>query len=160
MDALTHLIFSFVVGYLFLKAINREYNIKYLVFLSFFSNAIDLDNFYDIRSPLHNIFLILLLSLFVISIFSFSKKIELRKYSLIYFIMTLGHIFLDLFPGYGALLFYPFSQRVYSIPEDWVVNVFPDVYSPLIGPVGILLLAYFLVIRLIVFIIKNRKLRI
>lgn len=101
--------------------------------------------FGNLPSPLHNIFLVLVVCTALYAFLSLFYRQGRYAYTLALGIMMLGSLVLDMVGGmYGIPLFFPLSERLYQIPNWW--RFFPVGHSYAVEPLGIALFAYFLMV--------------
>ncbi len=152
-DALFHFVTSLSGGYVLVKAGKVECSIKSLVLLSVLSLLVDVDHFLQYVNVsteiLHNVFIILAL-LFIYALLGSSERLNrYKQYFLILTVMLCGHLTADMIEGvFGIPLFYPFSEKLYQIPDNWEIDLFQETDKPVIGKAGIALAAYYAIIAL------------
>jgi membrane-bound metal-dependent hydrolase YbcI (DUF457 family) len=152
MDTLFHFLFPVITS--LAAKVHVKHKIRNILLAGALTVLIDLDHFIGLeRATFHNIFITILLPVILILFtFSLKAKYSLKGFSILLLLFLSSHTILDLFSG-GVALFYPLSDRYYSINFGVTIPI-PTRFPPsiiegyVISSIGLGLLFYFLIILL------------
>lgn len=149
MDILFHFLFPMITA--LAAKVHIKHELRYILIAGMLTVLIDLDHFIGVeRATFHNILITFLLPLIIILIaFSFKKKYNFKGFSILLLIFLSSHLVLDLFSG-SIALFYPFSEKYYTIDLNLVIPLSSKFTSSgyLISSLGVGILIYFIIIFL------------
>ncbi len=158
MDSLFHFIFSIIAG--MALDIDRKYGLKTLIIFALIATLIDVDHICIVngkislcdRGIFHSIlFAVFLPFLLFLLFYAYEKpkgKIRNQTLALLLMILLTGHLICDMLSGEKVRLFYPITEREFSIPTYRIAVE----GKYLVNTPGIALLIYFLVLFLTKFI--------
>jgi len=150
MDLLFHFLFP-VIGALAAK-IHVKHAVRNILIIGALNVVLDLDHFFGVeRATLHNIFITLLLPIFIIILaFSFKTSYNFKGVSVLLLIFLSSHLILDIFSEGPIAIFYPLSNIYYRVDLDITMPLdsrFAE-RGYLISTLGVGILIYFIIIIL------------
>ena len=153
MDSLFHFIFPILSS--LAARIHVRHPIQSILGAAILTVLMDVDHFIGLeRATFHNVFVTILLPvLLILYTFSLKSKYYWKGFSILLLLFLSSHTILDLFSGPGVALFYPLSERYYSIDFGLSIPITTKLPPSIaegyvISSLGLGLLFYFMIILL------------